>query len=182
MQTARHAWYRPGAKTIGLSASTDKAELYSAEVEVRQDISRLISDRRELRRARRSRKTRYRAPRFSNRVRSRHKGWLAPSVEHKVATHLACVGKIRQILPVTTIVFEEAKFDIQRLQNPEIAGIEYQNGPQRGFDNVRARGTSASSLVGARVAPSRSAHLTGLSFQRVSTAENCVSWNDAQPF
>ena len=128
----------PGAKAIGLSASTEKAELYSAEVEVRQDISRLISDRRELRRARRSRKTRYRAPRFSNRVRSRNKGWLAPSVEHKVATHLACVGKILQILPVTTIVYEEARFDIQRLQNPEIAGIEYQNGPQRGFDNVRA--------------------------------------------
>ena len=70
-------------------------------------------------------------------MRSRHKGWLAPSVEHKVATHLACVGKILQILPVTTIVYEEARFDIQRLQNPEIAGIEYQNGPQRDFDNVR---------------------------------------------
>ena len=128
----------PGAKTIGLSASTEEAELYSAEVEERQDIPRLNSDRRELRRARRYRKTRYRAPRFSNRVGRRNKGWLAPSLEHKVATHHACVGKILKILPVTTIVFEEAKFDIQRLQNLEIAGIEYQNGPQRDFDNVRA--------------------------------------------
>ena len=63
-----------GAKHIGLSASTVKRELYSSKVVLRTDITNLLSTRRELRRARRNRKTRYRKPRFSNRGK---KGWLA---------------------------------------------------------------------------------------------------------
>ena len=72
-----------GYKHIGLSATTEKAELYACEVELRQDITDLLSARLALRRARRSRKTRYRAPRFDNRVASKREGWLAPSVENR---------------------------------------------------------------------------------------------------
>ena len=72
-----------GSKTIGMSASTTKEELLSAEVKPRNDVVDLLSTRREFRRARRNRKTRYRKPRFDNRVRSKHKGWLAPSEEVK---------------------------------------------------------------------------------------------------
>lgn len=70
-----------GYKHIGLSATTEKAELYASQVELRQDITDLLSARLALRRSRRSRKTRYRAPRFDNRVASKREGWLAPSVE-----------------------------------------------------------------------------------------------------
>ena len=63
-----------GYKHVGLSACTEKAELYASEVELRQDITELLSARLALRRARRNRQTRYRAPRFDNRVRSKHKG------------------------------------------------------------------------------------------------------------
>ena len=56
-----------GYKHVGLSASTEKAELYASEVELRQDVSDLLSARRALRQSRRNRKTRYRAPRFDNR-------------------------------------------------------------------------------------------------------------------
>lgn len=71
-----------GSKHIGLSATTDKKELYAADVELRNDIIDLLSTRRENRRTRRNR-LRYRAPRFNNRTHSKNKGWLAPSVEQK---------------------------------------------------------------------------------------------------
>ena len=52
-----------GYRHIGLSATTAKEELFASEVELRTDVSKLLSDRRELRRSRRNRKTRHRAPR-----------------------------------------------------------------------------------------------------------------------
>ena len=67
-----------GSKTIGLSATTKTKELYASEVTLRNDVMKLIATRKELRRGRRGRKTRYRKPRLNNRARSKHKGWLAP--------------------------------------------------------------------------------------------------------
>ena len=43
-----------GSKHIGLSASTEKIELYCSDVEIRNDIVELISTRRETRRTRRN--------------------------------------------------------------------------------------------------------------------------------
>ena len=127
----------PGYTYVGLSASTEKAELYAAEAQLRSDVSKLIAKRRELRCTRRGRKTRYRPARFNNRVRSKHKGWLAPSVEHKLASSLSRIKAVTQILPITTIIVEVAPFDIQRLQNPSISGKEYQEGALLDFYNVR---------------------------------------------
>ena len=56
-----------GSKHVGLSASTEKRELYSEEFTPRNDVVELLSTRRQNRRSRRNRKTRYRAPRFNNR-------------------------------------------------------------------------------------------------------------------
>ena len=89
-----------GSKTIGLSATTDKDELFSAEVELRNDIVDLLSTRRQNRRTRRN-KLRYRKARFLNRVGSKNKGWLAPSVENKIQTHLKVIDKLRKILPIS---------------------------------------------------------------------------------
>lgn len=125
-----------GSKIIGLSATTDKQELFSAEVELRNDIVDLLSTRREFRRTRRNR-LRYRKPRFLNRVRSKNKGWLAPSVENKIQTHLKIISKIHEILPISKIIIEVASFDIQKIKNPDIEGEQYQQGEQLGFWNVR---------------------------------------------
>ena len=125
-----------GSKYIGLSATTEKKELYSADVELRNDIVDLLSTRRENRRTRRN-KLRYRGPRFNNRVNSKKKGWLAPSVENKINTHLRVVSDAHKILPITKIIIETASFDIQKINNPEISGFEYQRGEQLGFWNVR---------------------------------------------
>ena len=126
-----------GYKHVGLSASTEKAELYASEVELRQDVSDLLSARRALRQSRRSRNTRYRAPRFDNRIRTKRKGWLAPTVENRINVHLSRIETVLRLLPVTKITVETASFDTQLLKNPDIAGKEYQEGEQLGFWNVR---------------------------------------------
>lgn len=123
-----------GSKIIGLSATTDKQELFSAEVKLRNDIVDLLSTRRQNRHTRRSR-LRYRKPRFLNR--KQDKGWLAPSIRNKIDTHLKMVDKIHEILSISKIIVETASFDIQKINNPEINGKEYQEGNQLNFWNVR---------------------------------------------
>ena len=126
-----------GYKHIGLSATTEKAELYASEVELRQDITDLLSARLALRRSRRSRKTRYRVPRLDNRVASKRKGRLAPSVENRITAHMSRVEAVMRVLPVTAITVETAAFDTQLLKNPDITGAAYQQGEQLRFWNVR---------------------------------------------
>ena len=125
-----------GSKHIGISATTSEKEMYAADVELRNDIVDKLSTRREQRRTRRSR-LRYRKARFNNRVSSKRKGWLAPSIENKIQTHLTIVEKIHKFLPITNIVVETASFDIQKINNPSISGSEYQQGEQLDFFNVR---------------------------------------------
>ena len=131
-----------GSKTVGLSASTSTEELFAAEMKPRNDIVDLMSTRKEFRRARRNRKTRYRKARFNNRTRSKHKGWLAPSVEAKIQEHITIIKRICSILPITKVVVETAEFDLQLLKAvlageevPE--GEDCQHGEMYGHYNVR---------------------------------------------
>lgn len=133
---AIHLGVDAGSKTVGISATTNKKELYSAELMLRTDIVDLLSTRRQNRRTRRNR-LRYRKARFNNRVRSKNKGWLAPSIEHKINSHLKIVDTVCKILPVAKIIVEVASFDIQKIKNPSIQGEEYQQGEQLDFWNVR---------------------------------------------
>ena len=124
-----------GSKHIGVSATTSKRELLTMQVEERDDIVKLIASRREARRTRRCRKLRYRAPRFSNR--RRKDGWFAPSTENRIAAHLRIVRMVHSILPVKSTTIEVAQFDFQKIKNDKIQGVEYQQGEQLGFWNVR---------------------------------------------
>lgn len=117
-----------GSKYIGLSVSTESKEVYAGQIEPRQNMSDLLTARRQFRRTRRSR-LRYRAPRFNNRVSTKHKGWIAPSIECKIQTHINVVEKLHQIMPITEIIVEVAEFDTQKITNPEVQGKEYQEGP-----------------------------------------------------
>lgn len=131
-----------GSKHVGLSASTTKKELFSAELRPRNDVVDLMSSRRELRRSRRNRTTRYRQARFNNRVQSKHKGWLAPSVEVKIWNHIQGIRLVTKLLPVKTIRVETAEFDLQRLKaleagEPVPVGTDYQLGEMYGQYNVR---------------------------------------------
>jgi hypothetical protein len=131
-----------GAKHVGLSATTDTKELYSGEVLLRTDVVSNLSSRLQFRRTRRNRKTRYRQARFNNRVKTKHKGWLAPSIKNKIHTHIVAIGRIYDILPVTKLIVEVASFDTQLLKATELElskpeGTDYQQGDMLGFWNVR---------------------------------------------
>lgn len=131
-----------GSKFIGLSACTKNKELFAAEVKPRNDVVDLLSTRRELRHNRRNRKTRYRAARFNNRVHSKHKGWLAPSVEVKIQEHITAIKRTCAILPISMVIVETAEFDTQRLKamlegKPLPVGTDYQLGEMYDEYNVR---------------------------------------------
>ena len=120
---------------IGISALSKKQELLSAEIVLRNNIVELLSEKRMYRRGRRNKHHWYREPRFDNREKS--SGWLAPSIQHKVDSHIRIINKIGKLLPISKIILETAKFDIQKINNIEISGKEYQEGVQSDFWNVR---------------------------------------------
>lgn len=125
-----------GTKHVGLSATTKSKELYASEVILRSDIVDLLATRRELRRTRRSR-LRYRKARFNNRTSSMKEGWMSPSINHRINSHIKVISGIHSILPISKIIIEVAQFDTQKIKNPDIKGEEYQQGDQLGFWNVR---------------------------------------------
>lgn len=131
-----------GSKHVGLSATTKKKELLAAELRPRNDVVNLMSSRREMRSSRRNRKIRHRKARFDNRVHSKHKGWLAPSVEVKIWNHIQGIRFVSKLLPLMTIRVETAEFDLQRLKameagNPLPVGTDYQLGEMYDQYNVR---------------------------------------------
>lgn len=125
-----------GYLNIGFSAITEKQELISGEVKLLQGQKERLKERSDYRGLRRQR-LRYRAPRFNNRISSKKEGWLAPSIQHKLDSHVRITEKLRKILPISKIVIEVANFDIQKIKNPDIEGKEYQEGEQSGFWNLR---------------------------------------------
>lgn len=125
-----------GSKVVGLSATTKKKEVFASEVILRNDIVKLIATKQQNRRTKRNR-LRYRKARFNNRTKFKKKGWLAPSVKHKIDTHLTAISNIYDILPISKIIVETASFDTQKLKNDKINGYQYQQGNQLGFWNVR---------------------------------------------
>lgn len=124
-----------GFTHIGISAVTKKEELYAADVNLRTTIVKLNAERKSYRRTRRNRKTWYRKPRFLNR--KKPEGWLAPSIQHKLDSHIKIINQVKKILPITEIIVEVASFDIQKIKNPDINGVQYQQGEQLGFWNTR---------------------------------------------
>ncbi len=123
----------PGSKTTGIALLQGSKVIFGAELTHRaQAIKASLESRRSLRRSRRNRHTRYRQARFFNRT--RQKGWLAPSLQHRVETTLTWVNKLMRLAPIGSIVQELVRFDLQQLENPEISGIEYQQGELKGYE------------------------------------------------
>ncbi len=107
--------------------------LHLAEIAHRGDAVReRMQKRAGFRRRRRSANLRYRAPRFNNR--RRPEGRLAPSLRSRVDNLLSWARRYRKLAPVTFVEIEVVKFDTQRLQNPEICGVEYQRGELFGYE------------------------------------------------
>lgn len=74
--------------------------------------------------------------RFCNR--KRIPDWLTPTVNHLVETHINIIRKISKYIPVTDIAVEVNRFAFMQMENPETTGIDFQNGPLKGFNDVKA--------------------------------------------
>ena len=136
----------PGSKTTGLAlvreaetVDTDTGAvvrkavvLVLAELQHRgHAIRHALTQRRAFRRRRRG-TLRYRPARFHNRKKPR--GWLAPSLQHRVNTTISWVHRVMRWAPVTALSQELVRFDLQQWQHPEIHGTEYQQGTLLGYE------------------------------------------------
>lgn len=128
----------PGSKTTGMALVLEKADasvvvlnLFELAHRGRQ-ISEALMQRSSFRRRRRGANLRYRAPRFNNRT--RRTGWLAPSLQHRIETTMSWVRRILRWAHVSALSMELVRFDMQALQHPEIAGVEYQQGELFGYE------------------------------------------------
>lgn len=153
-----------GESHIGIAVLRDNTVIYKAEVELRKsmDKRKLIELRSNLRKGRRHRKTRYRHPKWKHHTVRRysekpdrkgrhwHKvktdtesprpdGWLPPSIQSKVDHHITWISKIMDSLPSSaSLTIEVARFDIQKIKNPDIKGKEYQQGRLYQEENTKA--------------------------------------------
>ena len=125
----------PGSKTTGLAIVNDATGevVFAAELSHRGEmIQARLNRRRGIRRSRRQRHTRYRKPRCENR--RRQSGWLPPSLESRLANILTWAHRLMRLCPITAISQELVKFDMQAIDNPEISGVEYQQGTLAGYE------------------------------------------------
>jgi len=127
----------PGSKTTGLVLVADcqrgKRVVWAADLHHRgQQIRDALLSRSQQRRGRRSRKTRYRPARFANRRRA--EGWLPPSLQSRVHNINTWAGRLWRWAPVSAVALELVRFDTQLMQNPEISGVEYQQGTLQGYE------------------------------------------------
>ncbi|MEK5326168.1 RNA-guided endonuclease IscB [Aeribacillus sp. FSL M8-0254] len=121
-----------GSRHTGLAIVRGQEVVWLGQLDHRTDIKEKMDKRRAFRRARRNRKTRYREPRFLNR--RRKDGWFPPSLESRVQNIQTWVERLRKICPIGYISYENVKFDTQLMRNPEISGIEYQQGTLQGYE------------------------------------------------
>jgi 5-methylcytosine-specific restriction endonuclease McrA len=128
----------PGSRTTGIALVNDASSqvVWAAELIHRgEQVKHAMDKRRAVSRSRRQRKTRYRKPRFDNR--RKRKGTLAPSLESRVCNVLTWVRRLMRLCPVGAISQELVRFDTQALENPDIDGVQYQQGTRAGYE-VRA--------------------------------------------
>lgn len=124
-----------GYGEVGFSAVSPTEELLGGELTLLEGMVERRKDRAMYRRTRRSRR-RHRKPRGNRQ--HQPEGWLAPSLQHKLDSHIRLVEtKLRGLLPIRKLTIEVANFDIQALKTPGISGVQYQQGEQAGYWNVR---------------------------------------------
>ncbi|MEV4747169.1 RNA-guided endonuclease IscB [Streptosporangium sp. NPDC049248] len=128
----------PGSKHTGLAVFTghegSRAGRYVIQLDHRGALIRdRLTSRAAYRRGRRSRNLRYRSPRFLNRTTP--KGWLAPSLRHRVETTMSWVARLTRWAPVTAVHVEKVSFDTHALSaGRPLEGAEYQQGTLAGYE------------------------------------------------
>ncbi len=127
----------PGSKTTGIAVvakfKRGRTVIWASNLIHRgHTIRHSLESRRAVRRGRRSRKTRYRQARFLNRT--RHTGGLPPSLMSRVFNVATWAKRLFGFFPISSIAVETVRFDFQKMVNPEITGVEYQQGTLEGYE------------------------------------------------
>ncbi|MGI5283177.1 RNA-guided endonuclease IscB [Nonomuraea polychroma] len=122
----------PGSRRSGISVfrahDGTRHGLYGIQLDHRGGkIRDRLTARAAYRKRRRTANLRYRAPRFANRTRPR--GWLPPSLQHRVHTVMSWVQRLRQLAPVRALHVETVRFDTHALAAGRmLQATEYQHG------------------------------------------------------
>lgn len=166
----------PGSQTTGIAVVRESETVDDATGEIHttahvlnllelhhrgQQISASLTARRQMRRRRRG-NLRYRKPRFLNRG-NKNTGWIAPSLQHRVDTVSAWVNRFQLLAPITGMAQELVRFDLQQMENPEISGIEYQQGTLAGYETreyLLNKWNRECAYCGAKNAPLQIEHIT----------------------
>ena len=122
-----------GYKHIGFSATTEKKELISGVYTLDNKVSQHLQQKAAYRRLRRN-KLRYRKQRFLNR--KIPKGWLPPSVKHRLDLHVKLINYIKTILPIRHTIIEIANFDVDRLVKEDKENKTHINGQTHNYNNL----------------------------------------------
>ena len=121
-----------GSRHTGLAILKGAKVCWLGQLEHRTNIKELLDKRRGYRRRRRNVNLRYRKPRFK--YRAKPKGWLPPSLMSRVNNIRTFITRLIRMLPLGAISYENVKFDTQKMMNPDIHGIEYQQGALEGYE------------------------------------------------
>jgi len=128
----------PGYANVGFSAVTEKKELMSGTLKLENGMKNRLEKKKRYRKARRQRIW-FREERYNNRANAREEGKLMPSVQRRLDTHMKLTEKeIMGLLPITKTIIEVSNFDIQKINNTEISGKEYQQGSLYGYKNLQS--------------------------------------------
>jgi len=101
-----------GSKWDGVAVVSKMAVLTSGMLVLPSKIVDKLEQRRQMRRARRYRKTPRRAKRFDNR--RKQDGWIAPSQKAKVDFRIKIVDELCKLYPVSQFAVEDVKFNHYR--------------------------------------------------------------------
>ncbi|MET8401977.1 RNA-guided endonuclease IscB [Streptomyces sp900116325] len=181
----------PGSKRTGIAVfTTDNGQrrgLYAVELTHRGgQIRNKLTGRAAYRRGRRTRNLRYRAPRFNNRTKP--KGWLAPSLRHRVETTMSWTKRLARWAPVTGVHAERVAFDTHLMAaGRPLSGAEYQHGTLAGTEireYLLAKWGSACAYCGASGVPLNIDHIhprsRGGSDRITNLAVACVPCNQSK--
>ena len=131
----------PGSKVTGIAIVREEGDtqhvLHLAEITHKgASVHKRMEQRANYRGRRRSANLRYRAPRFNNRKHKYRKveTWLPPSLQSRVGNITSWIARYQKLYPISSISVEQVRFDTQKLQDPEISGVEYQRGTLAGYE------------------------------------------------
>lgn len=127
----------PGSRTTGIAlvieGETGKKVVVGINLRHRGlAVKKRLAQRRGVRRSRRNRHVRHRKARFQNR--RRQEGWLPPSLMSRVHNVETWAKRLQKRVPISSCAVETVRFDMQKMLNPEISGVEYQQGELLGYE------------------------------------------------